>query len=221
MVSVIRRMNVLKRKLYSVRHGPGAAQLPPEISRLHFEFPMTRSLAELGPRKFWRHYLPQLKYHNPSVPMILNRFPDTPEQPRPALLSIYLRTPTTSTTAAATTSSRKASQPQQIADLKSATDGSSPAPAPLEDETVVTIDATKLKAKAILRELLVKTGAKPAPGPTAQELAEKAELDALEAQAEVDRQVQIKFREQQQLEKAALDKVKREAAEMKAAAKEM
>lgn len=212
-------MNVLKRKLYSIRHGPGAAQLPPEIARLHFEFPMTRSLAELGPRKFWRHYLPQLKYHNPSVPMILNRFPDTPEQPKPALLSIYLRTPSTPTTS--TTPSRKASQPQQIADLKSATDGSSPAPAPLQDETVVTIDATHLKAKAILKELLVKTGATPAPGPTAQELAEKAELDALEAQSEVDRQVQIKFREQQKLEKAALDKVKREAAEMKAAAKEM
>ncbi|KAI6382616.1 hypothetical protein MCOR25_000617 [Pyricularia grisea] len=220
MVSVIRRMNVLKRKLYSIRHGPGAAQLPPEISRLHFEFPMTRSLAKLGPRKFWRHYLPQLKYHNPAVPMILNRLPDTPEDPKPALLSIYLRTPTTTTTTT-TTPSRKASQPQQIAEMKSATDGSSPAPPPLEDETVVTIDATKLKAKAILKQLLVKTGAKPAPGPTAQELAEKAELDAMVAQAEVDRQVQIKFREQQQLEKAALDRVKREAAEMKAAAKEM
>ncbi|TLD28983.1 hypothetical protein PspLS_03131 [Pyricularia sp. CBS 133598] len=220
MVSVIRRMNVLKRKLYNIRHGPGAAQLPPEISRLHFEFPMTRSLAELGPRKFWRRYLPQLKYHNPSVPMILNRLPENTEKSKPALLSIYLRTPTTSTTA--TTTSRKASsQPQQIAEMKSATDGSSPAPAPLEGETVVTIDATNLKSKTILKELLAKTGAKLAPGPTPQERAEKAELDALDAQAEVDRQVQIKFREQQQLEKAALDKVKREAAEMKAAAKEM
>lgn len=28
-------------------------------------------------RKFWRHYLPRLKYHNPAIPMIVERTTDT------------------------------------------------------------------------------------------------------------------------------------------------
>lgn len=38
-------------------------------------------------RKFWRHMLPRLKYHNPRIPMTVSR---TNNQTGPATLSIYL-----------------------------------------------------------------------------------------------------------------------------------
>ena len=39
-----------------------------------------------GPRKFWRLYLPRLKYHNPSVSMTVNR---TTNQVGPATMTIF------------------------------------------------------------------------------------------------------------------------------------
>jgi large subunit ribosomal protein MRP49 len=48
------------------------------------------------PRKFWRNCLPRLKYHNPAIPMTINR---TNDQLGPALLTVHF----TSTAEAATT----------------------------------------------------------------------------------------------------------------------
>ena len=39
-----------------------------------------------GPRKFWRLYLPRLKYHNPSVAMTVNRSTD---QSGPATMTMF------------------------------------------------------------------------------------------------------------------------------------
>lgn len=144
--------------------------------------------------------------------MIVNRTVDPAQKTSPALLSIYLRT--TSSTPARKT-------PASPAGLRSTTDGSSPAPAPLEGETVVSIDMSSMKCDAIMAELVAKTGARPAPAPTSHEEAEKAELEALEAQAEVDREIVRKFRIEEKKQKLALDKVKREAADMKAASQEL
>ncbi|KAG4431244.1 hypothetical protein IFR05_013266 [Cadophora sp. M221] len=43
-----------------------------------------------GPRKFWRNCLPRLKYHNPAIPMTVNR---TNDQSGPALLTIHFTNP--------------------------------------------------------------------------------------------------------------------------------
>ena len=43
-----------------------------------------------GPRKFWKLYLPRLKYHNPAVSMTVNRNTD---QQGPATLTIFFASP--------------------------------------------------------------------------------------------------------------------------------
>jgi large subunit ribosomal protein MRP49 len=41
-------------------------------------------------RKFWRNCLPRLKYHNPAVPMTVNR---TTNQTGPALMTVHFTSP--------------------------------------------------------------------------------------------------------------------------------
>jgi large subunit ribosomal protein MRP49 len=52
--------------------------------------PHDNSMLSLFRRKFWRNCLPRLKYHNPAVPMTVNR---TNNQEGPALMTIYFTTP--------------------------------------------------------------------------------------------------------------------------------
>ncbi|QSZ33322.1 hypothetical protein DSL72_002910 [Monilinia vaccinii-corymbosi] len=76
-------------QLLEIRLGPGAAILPPEVTRIHLD--LAYGLAgHLGPRHFWRRCLPRLKYHNPAVPMTVNRTTDTSD---PATLTIHFSTP--------------------------------------------------------------------------------------------------------------------------------
>jgi len=90
MVSIIRRMRKLKAKLLAIRLGPGAAVLPKDIKRLHLDFAFKLNDGHLGPRKFWRNYLPRLKYHNPAVSMTVNRITD---QAGPATMTIFYAPP--------------------------------------------------------------------------------------------------------------------------------
>ncbi|KAH8811812.1 50S ribosomal protein-like protein Mrp49 [Xylogone sp. PMI_703] len=92
MVSVISRVTKL-RTLLSVRLGPGAAILPPEITKIHMDFAAKINDGHQGPRKFWRNCLPRLKYHNPSVSMTVNR---TTNQEGPALMTIHFNDQTAS-----------------------------------------------------------------------------------------------------------------------------
>jgi large subunit ribosomal protein MRP49 len=48
------------------------------------------SVLSLILRKFWRNCLPRLKYHNPAVPMTVNR---TNNQEGPALMTVHFATP--------------------------------------------------------------------------------------------------------------------------------
>ncbi|KAK0107318.1 hypothetical protein ONS95_004012 [Cadophora gregata] len=89
MVAVIKRMRKL-RALLAIRIGPGAAVLPPEVTRIHMDFARDIEDGHYGPRKFWRNCLPRLKYHNPAVPMTVNR---TNDQSGPALLTIHFTNP--------------------------------------------------------------------------------------------------------------------------------
>lgn len=68
-----------------LRIGNGSAILPANINGIHLEF-AKQKWGHNGVRAFWRDYMKSLKYHNPRVPMIVNRIQD----PRgPATLSIY------------------------------------------------------------------------------------------------------------------------------------
>lgn len=68
-----------------LRVGDGSAILPPNINGIHLEFAKTK-WASQGVRVFWREYMKSLKYHNPRVPIIVNRIEDPLG---PATLSIY------------------------------------------------------------------------------------------------------------------------------------
>ncbi|KAI5818163.1 CI-B8 domain-containing protein, partial [Pyronema omphalodes] len=56
-------------RLALVRNGVGAAILPKDVSKLVLTYSFKGNDGHLGPRKFWRQYLPRLKFHNPDVPM--------------------------------------------------------------------------------------------------------------------------------------------------------
>ncbi|KZF19978.1 50S ribosomal protein-like protein Mrp49 [Xylona heveae TC161] len=85
MVHIVKRMRKL-RALLGIRLGPGAAELPPDVKRIHLDFATKFNDGHLGPRKFWRHYLPRLKYHNPAVSMTINR---THNQSGSATMTIF------------------------------------------------------------------------------------------------------------------------------------
>ncbi|KAF8252310.1 hypothetical protein K440DRAFT_633590 [Wilcoxina mikolae CBS 423.85] len=43
--------------------------MPPEVQRLVLTYASKVNDGHMGPRKFWRLYLPRLKYHNPEIQM--------------------------------------------------------------------------------------------------------------------------------------------------------
>ncbi|KAK5169969.1 hypothetical protein LTR04_005423 [Oleoguttula sp. CCFEE 6159] len=108
MVSILQRMRKLKSslvlmyrgaQLLAIRIGPGAAVLPKDVKRIHMQFAPKLNDGHMGPRsahadvirKFWQHYLPRLKYHNPAIPMTVDR---TQTQSGPATLTIFFTQPT-------------------------------------------------------------------------------------------------------------------------------
>ncbi|TKA69293.1 hypothetical protein B0A49_03114 [Cryomyces minteri] len=80
-------------QLLAIRIGPGAAVLPKDVKRIHMQFAPKLNDGHMGPRKFWQHYLPRLKYHNPAIPMTVDR---TQTQSGLATLTIFFTQPTTS-----------------------------------------------------------------------------------------------------------------------------
>ncbi|USW47735.1 Putative 28S ribosomal protein S25 [Septoria linicola] len=88
MVSLPQRMRKLQNRLLAIRLGPGALVLPRDVKRISLRFAPKMNEGHMGPRKFWRHELVRLKYHNPSVPMTVDR---TAQQDEPAVLTIHLQ----------------------------------------------------------------------------------------------------------------------------------
>ena len=70
----------------NVRLGPGAAVLPKDVKRLHLEFAQKSQDGHLGSRRFWRNFLPRLKYHNPAVSMTVER---NTNQSGPATMTVF------------------------------------------------------------------------------------------------------------------------------------
>jgi len=61
--------------------GPGAAILPPDVTKIHMDFALKGNVGHVGPKKFWRECLPRLKYYNPAVSMTVNRTTENTTDP--------------------------------------------------------------------------------------------------------------------------------------------
>lgn len=219
-------------QLSSLRNGPGAATLPPTVTRLHLEFAHKQDKGHAGSRKFWRDHLPSLKYHNPSVPMIVNRTRDQEVTPT---LTIYMKG--TSSSSSSSSDQQQPSKPLKLdapskAAIKppkaavalvgdpwqhigSATDGSAPAPPAAGGETAVTINLRNVLSGDIWKQFVAKTGAtvvEPTPA-DAQEMERIAEL---EVQSQYDRRVNQAYRNRLKEEKMRLEKARQEADALKA-----
>ncbi|KAL7783041.1 mitochondrial ribosomal protein L51 [Trichoderma afarasin] len=178
MRSLGERLNLL-RKLINIRCGPGAAILPAEVTRIHMDFALRLKGGHMGARKFWREYLPRLKYHNPSIPMIVNRHD---QNQLPPIMTIYLRKAGSSADPASSSSS---SEP--IAQPSSSRTNLSKAQPPTADERVVHIDMANKHSSHILEFFMAETRAVPLQ-PTNEEIAEMQALQTLRKNAEVDRE---------------------------------
>ncbi|EFX06292.1 50S ribosomal protein mrp49 [Grosmannia clavigera kw1407] len=203
MVGVARRMNKLK-ALLNIRHGPGAALLPSEVSRIHLEFAQRWNDGQYGPRKFWQTCLPRLKYWNPAVPMIVNR---TSEATGPATLTIYFRQKQEGVIAAAEATE---AEPQPSSSFV----GESKAPQPTPTERTVQIDMKGLRSDAILQDFLSKSGAIPV-SPSSQEQADMREVEERAERASVDREVMLKYLTARRREAALLAQAKSEVDSLK------
>ncbi|KAF4450977.1 hypothetical protein F53441_5968 [Fusarium austroafricanum] len=192
MRSLGERFNKLRR-LVSLRCGPGAAILPPEVARIHMDFATSFKNGHMGAKKFWLENLPRLKYHNPSVPMIVNRHNRNNKKP---ILSVYLRKPDTSTPAP-TARSQPASSRNNL----------SKATPPDADEKIITVDMHEKHSSHILEYVLAETRAVPIK-PTKEEIRELQELDAMARQAEVDRARVRSLREEKKREEDMLKRAR-------------
>ncbi|KAI1121677.1 CI-B8 domain-containing protein [Nemania abortiva] len=210
MVNPGKRMHSLQ-ALLALRHGPGAAILPPEITRIHLDFARKWNAGHLGPRKFWRTCLPRLKYWNPAIPVLVNRSDD---QAGPATMSIYFRQASSSDSPSITEAVRSmlplAQQPH------SSITNEHPAPPPEEGERVVTIDMKNVHSDTILNEFLAKTGATPV-HPTPDEQMEMRQIEDRKETAAIDRSIMKNFIDNKRQEERMLALAKQEAEAIKAA----
>ncbi|KAI0512844.1 mitochondrial ribosomal protein L51 [Xylaria bambusicola] len=211
MVNPGKRMNILQ-ALLALRHGPGAAILPPEITRIHMDFATKWNDGHLGPRKFWRSCLPRLKFWNPAIPMLVNR---SENQAGPATMSIYFRQNSSSSDPISTTELVRnmlplAQQPH------SSIENEHPAPPPEEGERVVTIDMKNVHSDVILSEFLEKTNATVI-HPTPDELVEMKQVEERKERGAIDRAIVKKYIDDKRSEERMLSLAKQEAEAIKAA----
>ncbi|KAL7275570.1 hypothetical protein RUND412_001496 [Rhizina undulata] len=59
--------------------------MPPEVKRVALDFAFKNKDGHMGARKFWKKYMPRLKYHNPEVQMDVMR---RREEGSPATMTI-------------------------------------------------------------------------------------------------------------------------------------
>ncbi|KAI0900451.1 CI-B8 domain-containing protein [Annulohypoxylon nitens] len=211
MVNPGKRMHILQ-EILAIRHGPGAAILPPEITRIHMDFAKKWNNGHLGPRKFWRECLPRLKFWNPAVPMLVNR---TDDQSAPAKMSIYFRQAALDANKPSALMSKLNALPlaQQP---RSSIQNEFPAPEPEEGERVVTIDMKDVHSNAILDEFMAKTGATKVE-PTPEEQADLATIERRHQKAAADRAIMKKYIDDIKHEERMLALARQEAEAIKMA----
>ncbi|KAI0161344.1 CI-B8 domain-containing protein [Xylariaceae sp. FL1272] len=210
MVNPGKRMNILQ-ALLSLRHGPGAAILPPEVTRIHMDFAMRWNEGHFGPRKFWRECLPRLKFYNPAVPMLVNR---STNNEGPATLSIYFRQPDSE--APRTPSEILKTMLPLARQPHSSTANEHPAPPPEEGEHVVTIDMKNVHSDSILSDFLAKTGAVLV-NPTPDEQSEMRQVKERNERGNYDRAIMKKYIDDKRHEERMIAIARQEADAIKAA----
>ncbi|KAI0202991.1 CI-B8 domain-containing protein [Astrocystis sublimbata] len=217
MVNPGKRMHILQ-ALLALRHGPGAAVLPPEITRIHLDFALRWNDGHMGPRRFWRECLPRLKYWNPAIPMLVNR---RDEIGGPATMSIYFRQATIS--GSSSPSDSALSMAEVVRNMlplaqqpHSSVKNEHPAPPPSEGERIVEIDMKNVHSDAILTEFLAKTGASPVQ-PTPSEQAEMRQVEDRREVGAIDRALVKKYIDDKRREERMLALAKKEAEAIKAA----
>ncbi|KAL5412465.1 hypothetical protein PMIN03_004237 [Paraphaeosphaeria minitans] len=164
MVNMLKRMRKLRELLW-IRNGPGAIQLPKEVTKISVEFHKKLIGSQhRGARHFWHDILPRIKYRNPTLPISVIRHADPAG---PAYLSIYTSTPTpqTSTTPPPSTTTTTEA---------------------VNDTPTHTIEIKDLHESEILEALVEKTGALVLRTPP-EEAVEMAEIEEFKERAEVDR----------------------------------
>ncbi|KAI9158461.1 ribosomal protein MRP49 [Paramyrothecium foliicola] len=172
MRSLGERLNKL-RLLMNLKCGPGAAILPPEVTRIHMDFASQIGAGNVGAKKFWREQLPRLKYHNPAIPMIVNRHSQRDKAP---VMSVYLRKADAASSTDATTIQPASSRSNL-----------SQAQAPGAHERVVRIDMKDKHSSHILEYFVAETGAVVLE-PTKEEIQEMQALEAFKREAVMDRE---------------------------------
>ncbi|KAK9479293.1 hypothetical protein V1514DRAFT_328975 [Lipomyces japonicus] len=71
--------------------GQGAVHVPKNITGIRLSFKYLNKFGHMGARKFWREYLPQIRFHNPSLAIEVSREHATTieeHQKAPALLTV-------------------------------------------------------------------------------------------------------------------------------------
>lgn len=184
------------------------------MTKIHLEFAQKWNDGHLGPRRFWRENLPRLKYHNPKVPMIVNR---TRDQGGPSTLSIYItsQTPRVGMPGGSIQAPRKGlSSRDAWATITSSPHGEAKAPPPSGGERVVTINMKNVPSEDILAQLLEKSGAIPIE-PSEEDIAEIRRIKELDKRREVRRAAERRRREALLEEKRMLEKSIQEANALK------
>ncbi|KAI6780395.1 54S ribosomal protein-like protein [Emericellopsis cladophorae] len=183
------RWNKLRR-LINLQTGPGAAIIPPNVTRVHMDFAVTCKGGHMGPKKFWREVLPRLKYHNPSIPMIVNRHRQNEIPPK---MTIYVRNPDVP----------EPSEPQSLQQPPSSHAGLSKAQPPLPTEKTIELDMKDKHSSYILEYFVAETRAQVLK-PTPEQVQEIQSLQDLAKQGEYDRGVLDKLRAEKKREKDML-----------------
>jgi large subunit ribosomal protein MRP49 len=211
--SLAQRMRKLQTKLLSIRLGSGAFVLPKDIKKIHLRFAPKINGGHMGPRyalpndshlitypnmpdrMFWRHELVRLKYHNPAVPMTIDR---TAAQTEKALLSVHYTNPDAVQSSSSATSAPAARD--------STTKNSTPSEAD-STERVETIDMTNFNNTQILDAFVRLTKAYPVE-PTAEENEELAVLEEQRLRSAAASKLSAEVRARQKREKELLEQAR-------------
>ncbi|KAG9248188.1 50S ribosomal protein-like protein Mrp49 [Calycina marina] len=196
MVSVLQRMRAL-RTLLAIRLGPGAAILPPEVTRIHLDFAFRINGGHRGARHFWRQFLPRLKYHNPGVPMTVTRHEAFSS---PATLTIHY------------TSALHLPSKAAISSTTTPLTSSAPVPQSTPIAATVTTEVINMKDKPeaeILAKLMEITKAKTV-RPTEEEKRMIKDMEEHQTRTDKDRAVQAVETARKKREKAMLAKAQGE-----------
>jgi hypothetical protein len=70
------------KQMNKIASGPGALKVPSSVSSIKLQF----SPKNLEARHFWKQVLPQIQFHNPELPIAVQRFDESSKDLKQALI---------------------------------------------------------------------------------------------------------------------------------------